>query len=159
MLTIDWLVSASIIQTIGWDLWRFWLDPAEQLPVQPLYWITPSSYWLVNFSPLICFTGYLTGEFSKIRTPFEWDLISRSLVVMAVEGIIFFTITLLIEYFSAPKRRYVSNLTCCRSLTLIIQLLLNPDVILCVCKILTIISTWKIFCFDWLTSPSGHLRQ
>lgn len=47
------------------------------------------------------------GEFDKLRSPFEWDLISRSLTLMAIEGFVFFTCTVFIEYIGTCKRRLV----------------------------------------------------
>eukprot|EP00111_Clytia_hemisphaerica_P002239 TCONS_00006276-protein len=48
-----------------------------------------------------------TGKFDKIRSPFEWELVTRSLVYMVTEGFIFFIITLLIEHFSTRSKRTV----------------------------------------------------
>ncbi|XP_070541232.1 ATP-binding cassette sub-family A member 2-like [Ptychodera flava] len=38
------------------------------------------------------------GEFDKIQHPFQWDILSRMLVVMAIEGFLFFCIVLLYDY-------------------------------------------------------------
>eukprot|EP00794_Sanderia_malayensis_P015936 gene15936-17537_t len=59
----------------------------------------------------LAFTEYsntyykMVGEFGKVRTPFEWTLITRSLVVMLIEGVVFFSITLFIEYFQSLKTK------------------------------------------------------
>ncbi|XP_066919865.1 ATP-binding cassette sub-family A member 2-like [Clytia hemisphaerica] len=47
------------------------------------------------------------GSLDKIRSPFEWELVTRSLVYMVTEGFIFFIITLLIEHFSTRSKRTV----------------------------------------------------
>lgn len=58
-------------------------------------------------------TDYYTqiGEYDKIRDPFEWLLTTRNLVCMAVEGILFFVFTVLIEFrfFIKPRRTHVSK--------------------------------------------------
>ena len=48
---------------------------------------------------------FLIGEYDKIRDPFEWLLTTRNLVCMAVEGILFFVFTVLIEFrfFIKPR--------------------------------------------------------
>ncbi|XP_065067747.1 ATP-binding cassette sub-family A member 2-like [Rhopilema esculentum] len=61
----------------------------------------------------LAFTEYsneyykLVGEFDKLRSPFEWNLISRNLVFMAIEGFVFFSFTLMIEYLSTCKKRKI----------------------------------------------------
>ena len=47
-----------------------------------------------------------TGQFSKMKSPFEWELVSRNLVTMAAMGLGFFIITLLCEFnfFIKPRR-------------------------------------------------------
>nr|XP_058969338.1 ATP-binding cassette sub-family A member 2-like [Pocillopora verrucosa] len=52
-------------------------------------------------------TEYYTqiGEDDKIRDPFEWLLTTRNLACMAVEGIVFFIFTVLIEFRFFVKRR------------------------------------------------------
>ncbi|XP_077992334.1 ATP-binding cassette sub-family A member 2-like [Glandiceps talaboti] len=47
------------------------------------------------------------GEYEKVRHPFEWDILSHMLVVMAIEGFVFLGFTLLCEYgyFSRFKRK------------------------------------------------------
>ena len=37
------------------------------------------------------------GEEEKIRHPFEWDIITRQLVAMGIEGVVGFLVTLLFE--------------------------------------------------------------
>lgn len=58
-------------------------------------------------------TEYYTqiGEYDKIRDPFEWELTTRNLVCMAVEGVIFFLFTVLIEFrfFIKPRRTHLSK--------------------------------------------------
>ena len=46
------------------------------------------------------------GQFSRLRSPFEWELVSRNLVAMAAMGLGFFIITLLCEFrfFIKPRR-------------------------------------------------------
>lgn len=39
-----------------------------------------------------------TGQLSKIKSPFEWDITTRNLVAMACIGIVSFVFTLLLEY-------------------------------------------------------------
>ncbi|CAG2121545.1 unnamed protein product, partial [Medioppia subpectinata] len=39
-----------------------------------------------------------TGEYSKMRSPFAWELVTRNLVAMLCSGFAFFLITLLCEY-------------------------------------------------------------
>lgn len=41
---------------------------------------------------------FKTGQYDKMLSPFEWDLISKKLTVMAIGGLVFFIITLLCEY-------------------------------------------------------------
>ena len=43
-----------------------------------------------------------------MKSPFEWELVTRNLVAMAVMGLTFFFITLLCEYnfFIKPRRRF-----------------------------------------------------
>lgn len=48
------------------------------------------------------------GQSEKVRSPFEWDIVLRSLVCMLSEGFLFFLITLLIEYRCTIKRKTVT---------------------------------------------------
>ncbi|XP_070532576.1 ATP-binding cassette sub-family A member 2-like [Ptychodera flava] len=49
---------------------------------------------------------YKIGEFDKMRSPLEWELTARMLTIMAIEGLIFFGITVLCEYrfFFKPRK-------------------------------------------------------
>ncbi|KAK3577511.1 hypothetical protein CHS0354_026468 [Potamilus streckersoni] len=50
---------------------------------------------------------FKTGQYNKMKSPFEWDLISRKLVAMSLCGLIFFILTLLTEYrFFIKQRRH-----------------------------------------------------
>lgn len=46
----------------------------------------------------------LLGE-NRFRSPLEWDMVGKNLFAMAVEGVVFFIITVLIQYrfFFEPK--------------------------------------------------------
>ncbi|KAK9518564.1 hypothetical protein VZT92_023867 [Zoarces viviparus] len=50
------------------------------------------------------------GE-NKLRSPLEWDMVGKNLFAMAVEGAVFFIITVLIQYRFFIKPRSVSKLT------------------------------------------------
>ncbi|KAM7000494.1 phospholipid-transporting ATPase ABCA1b [Tautogolabrus adspersus] len=50
------------------------------------------------------------GE-NRFRSPLEWDMVGKNLFAMAVEGVVFFIITLLIQYRFCIKPRPVSKLT------------------------------------------------
>ncbi|KAM8909147.1 phospholipid-transporting ATPase ABCA1-like isoform 2-T2 [Spinachia spinachia] len=50
------------------------------------------------------------GE-NRLRSPLEWDMVGKNLFAMAVEGVVFFIITLLIQYRFFIKPRPVSSLT------------------------------------------------
>uniref|UniRef100_H3CLI7 ATP binding cassette subfamily A member 1 n=1 Tax=Tetraodon nigroviridis TaxID=99883 RepID=H3CLI7_TETNG len=45
------------------------------------------------------------GE-NRLRSPLEWDMVGKNLLAMAVEGVVFFIITLLIQYRFFFKPRY-----------------------------------------------------
>jgi len=47
----------------------------------------------------------LTGQFDQIRSPFEWDIVTRNLVFMLSEGLFFFLLTIIIEYTSSVRRK------------------------------------------------------
>ncbi|XP_039629926.1 ATP-binding cassette sub-family A member 2 isoform X3 [Polypterus senegalus] len=51
------------------------------------------------------------GQFDKIKSPFEWDIVARSLVAMTVEGFVGFFITIMCQYnfMRRPQRLPVSN--------------------------------------------------
>ena len=53
---------------------------------------------------------YFLGQYNKMKSPFEWELVSRNLVAMAVMGLSFFFITLLCEFNFCikPRRRFHS---------------------------------------------------
>uniref|UniRef100_A0A7N9AXI4 P-type phospholipid transporter n=1 Tax=Mastacembelus armatus TaxID=205130 RepID=A0A7N9AXI4_9TELE len=50
------------------------------------------------------------GE-NRFRSPLEWDMVGKNLFAMAVEGAVFFIITVLIQYRFCIKPRSVSKLT------------------------------------------------
>ena len=59
---------------------------------------------------LVC----VAGQYNKMRSPFEWELVARNLVAMAVMGLTFFFITLLCEVRQSTLLR--SNLLTLRVL-------------------------------------------
>ncbi|XP_068181973.1 phospholipid-transporting ATPase ABCA1b [Antennarius striatus] len=50
------------------------------------------------------------GE-NRFRSPLEWDMVGKNLFAMALEGVVFFIITVLIQYRFFIKPRSVSKLT------------------------------------------------
>ncbi len=48
----------------------------------------------------------VSGQYNKLKSPFEWEIVARNLVAMASMGLIFFCITLLCEFnfFIKPRR-------------------------------------------------------
>ncbi|XP_078145249.1 phospholipid-transporting ATPase ABCA1b isoform X2 [Centroberyx gerrardi] len=50
------------------------------------------------------------GE-NRFRSPLEWDMVGKNLFAMAVEGVVFFIITVLIQYRFCIKPKPVSKLT------------------------------------------------
>ncbi|XP_059201726.1 phospholipid-transporting ATPase ABCA1-like isoform X2 [Centropristis striata] len=50
------------------------------------------------------------GE-NRFRSPLEWDMVGKNLFAMAMEGVVFFIITVLIQYRFCIKPRPVSTLT------------------------------------------------
>ncbi|XP_062310063.1 LOW QUALITY PROTEIN: ATP-binding cassette sub-family A member 2 [Osmerus eperlanus] len=50
------------------------------------------------------------GQFDKMKSPFEWDIVTRSLVAMTIEGFVGFLITILCQYnfLRKPQRVPVS---------------------------------------------------
>ncbi|XP_042370291.1 phospholipid-transporting ATPase ABCA1-like, partial [Plectropomus leopardus] len=50
------------------------------------------------------------GE-NRFRSPLEWDMVGKNLFAMAVEGVVFFIITVLIQYRFCIKPRSTSKLT------------------------------------------------
>ncbi|XP_036162828.1 ATP-binding cassette sub-family A member 2 isoform X2 [Myotis myotis] len=51
------------------------------------------------------------GQFDKMRSPFEWDIVTRGLVAMAVEGFVGFFLTIMCQYnfLRQPQRMPVST--------------------------------------------------
>ncbi|XP_064420182.1 ATP-binding cassette sub-family A member 2 [Latimeria chalumnae] len=51
------------------------------------------------------------GQFDKIKSPFEWDIVTRGLVAMTIEGFVGFFITIMCQYnfFRKPQRLPVSD--------------------------------------------------
>ncbi|CAB1320125.1 unnamed protein product [Coregonus sp. 'balchen'] len=51
------------------------------------------------------------GQFDKIKSPFEWDIVTRGLVAMTIEGFVGFFITILCQYnfLRKPSRVPVSS--------------------------------------------------
>uniref|UniRef100_A0A8D2KS45 ATP-binding cassette sub-family A member 2 n=1 Tax=Varanus komodoensis TaxID=61221 RepID=A0A8D2KS45_VARKO len=51
------------------------------------------------------------GQFDKMKSPFEWDIVTRGLVAMAVEGFVGFFITIMCQYnfLRKPQRLPVST--------------------------------------------------
>lgn len=39
-----------------------------------------------------------TGQFDKMKSPFEWDIVTRGLVAMTVEGFVGFFLTIMCQY-------------------------------------------------------------
>ena len=86
---------------------RVRIQTEKQFQPQELTTSERMNKWLIDWlidcvNELIYF---LTGEYDKIRDPFEWLLTTRNLVCMAVEGILFFVFTVLIEFrfFIKPR--------------------------------------------------------
>ncbi|MBN3323823.1 ABCA2 protein, partial [Atractosteus spatula] len=52
------------------------------------------------------------GQFDKMKSPFEWDIVTRGLVAMTIEGFVGFFITIMCQYnfFRKPQRMPV----CCK---------------------------------------------
>lgn len=50
------------------------------------------------------------GE-NRFRSPLAWDMVGKNLFAMAIQGVIFFTITVLIQYHFFFKARWVKPLT------------------------------------------------
>uniref|UniRef100_A0AAY4B7N1 ATP-binding cassette sub-family A member 2 n=1 Tax=Denticeps clupeoides TaxID=299321 RepID=A0AAY4B7N1_9TELE len=51
------------------------------------------------------------GQFDKVKSPFEWDIVTRGLVAMTIEGFVGFLITILCQYnfLRKPQRVPVSS--------------------------------------------------
>lgn len=39
-----------------------------------------------------------SGQFHKMKSPFEWDIVTQGLVAMTIEGFVGFLITILCQY-------------------------------------------------------------
>nr|XP_008543009.1 PREDICTED: ATP-binding cassette sub-family A member 2 [Equus przewalskii] len=52
-----------------------------------------------------------TGQFDKMKSPFEWDIVTRGLVAMTVEGFVGFFLTIMCQYnfLRQPQRMPVST--------------------------------------------------
>ncbi|XP_056394152.1 ATP-binding cassette sub-family A member 2 isoform X4 [Hyla sarda] len=50
------------------------------------------------------------GQFDKMKSPFEWDIVTRGLVAMTIEGFVGFFITIMCQYnfFRKPQRLPIS---------------------------------------------------
>lgn len=46
------------------------------------------------------------GE-EHVSNPFQWDFVGKNLVAMAVQGVVFFTLNLLMQHQLFPSRWYV----------------------------------------------------
>lgn len=46
-----------------------------------------------------------SGQFDKMKSPFEWDIVTRGLVAMTIEGFVGFFITIMCQYnfFRKPQ--------------------------------------------------------
>ncbi|XP_066509169.1 ATP-binding cassette sub-family A member 2-like [Hoplias malabaricus] len=51
------------------------------------------------------------GQFDKVKSPFEWDIVTRGLVAMTIEGFVGFLITILCQYnfLRKPQRMPVNS--------------------------------------------------
>lgn len=58
---------------------------------------------LMNLQMSIFYT--LSGQFDKMKSPFEWDIVTRGLVAMTIEGFVGFFITIMCQYnfFRKPQ--------------------------------------------------------
>lgn len=50
------------------------------------------------------FLALVLGE-NRFRSPLAWDMVGKNLFAMAVQGVVFFTITVLIQYRFCIKAR------------------------------------------------------
>uniref|UniRef100_A0A8C3JU42 ATP-binding cassette sub-family A member 2 n=1 Tax=Calidris pygmaea TaxID=425635 RepID=A0A8C3JU42_9CHAR len=50
-----------------------------------------------------------SGQFDKMKSPFEWDIVTRGLVAMTIEGFVGFFITIMCQYNFFRKRLPVST--------------------------------------------------
>ena len=47
------------------------------------------------------------GLYDMMQSPLEWDIVLRNLVSMATMGVVFFILTILLEYKFFIKTRYI----------------------------------------------------
>lgn len=53
----------------------------------------------------LSFSSSRSGQFDKMKSPFEWDIVTRGLVAMTIEGFVGFFITIMCQYnfFRKPQ--------------------------------------------------------
>lgn len=66
---------------------------------------TSERYFVTVDVLLFCCCCGVAGE-NRFRSPLEWDMVGKNLFAMAVEGVVFFIITVLIQYRFCIKPRY-----------------------------------------------------
>ena len=54
---------------------------------------------------LICGSAFFSEGENRFRSPLAWDMVGKNLFAMAIEGVIFFVITVLIQYRFCIKAR------------------------------------------------------
>lgn len=56
-------------------------------------------------SPDALSSCFYSGQFDKMKSPFEWDIVTRGLVAMTIEGFVGFFITIMCQYnfFRKPQ--------------------------------------------------------
>lgn len=64
----------------------------------------------LNACPLVLLC-YSVGE-NRFRSPLAWDMVGKNLFAMAIEGVVFFFITVLIQYRFCFKARWVKSSIC-----------------------------------------------
>lgn len=64
-----------------------WMSSWDSVPTDALFSSSPS------------------GQFDKMKSPFEWDIVTRGLVAMTIEGFVGFFITIMCQYnfFRKPQ--------------------------------------------------------
>uniref|UniRef100_A0A8D2PRP9 ATP-binding cassette sub-family A member 2 n=1 Tax=Zosterops lateralis melanops TaxID=1220523 RepID=A0A8D2PRP9_ZOSLA len=60
-------------------------------------------------SPAALSSSSYSGQFDKMKSPFEWDIVTRGLVAMTIEGFVGFFITIMCQYNFFRKRLPVST--------------------------------------------------
>lgn len=67
--------------------------------------LNKAALYFFHFGPLriksddiSCCECLLSGQFDKMKSPFEWDIVTRGLVAMTIEGFVGFLITILCQY-------------------------------------------------------------